>query len=207
MARTVDPERHRARRLRIIDAALTCFARHGYDRASTAAICREAGIGSGTFFHYFPTKQDVLLATLALGTAENEDWFAAQAVRDDAAGVLADFVARTARQYADPRTAGFVSALGSVMGLPEVEAALAADTRGVLDGLRPWIERAQHAGDVRDDLSAAQLARWVLVILDGFLGRAASGDGFEVADEAPVLMDAVARLLAPAQAQPTPGSR
>ena len=64
MARTVDPERHLARRLVIIDAALTCFAATGYAGTSTAAICREAGIGSGTFFHYFPTKQSLLLAIL-----------------------------------------------------------------------------------------------------------------------------------------------
>ena len=70
MARTVDPERHLARRLVIIDAALTCFAASGYAGTSTAAICREAGIGSGTFFHYFPTKQSLLLAILALGTEE-----------------------------------------------------------------------------------------------------------------------------------------
>ena len=48
MARTVDPERHEARRLVIIDAALTVFAERGYDGATTAEICRRAGIGSGT---------------------------------------------------------------------------------------------------------------------------------------------------------------
>ena len=42
MARTVDPVRYEARRLAIIDAALTCFARDGYDRATTAAICAQA---------------------------------------------------------------------------------------------------------------------------------------------------------------------
>ena len=83
MARTVDPERHLARRLVIIDAALTCFAATGYAGTSTAAICREAGIGSGTFFHYFPTKQSLLLAILALGTEETRAWFAARADDED----------------------------------------------------------------------------------------------------------------------------
>ena len=45
MARTVDPAKHEARRLQIIDAALTWFATDGYERATTAAICRTAGIG------------------------------------------------------------------------------------------------------------------------------------------------------------------
>src|SRR5690625_1722177 len=72
VARTIDPERHRARRLHIIDAALTVFAERGYTGATTAAICREAGIGSGTFFHYFETKKSVLLAILELGIEETQ---------------------------------------------------------------------------------------------------------------------------------------
>lgn len=63
--RTVDPARHAARRLGIIDAALTRFAADGYEATTTASICAEAGIGSGTFFHYFPTKADVLLGILS----------------------------------------------------------------------------------------------------------------------------------------------
>ena len=38
MPRPIDPEKHRARRLVIIDAALTCFARSGYDGAKVADI-------------------------------------------------------------------------------------------------------------------------------------------------------------------------
>ena len=77
MARTVDPVRHEARRLAIIDAALTCFAADGFDRTTTATICRTAGIGSGTFFHYFPTKLGVLLAIIELGTSDTAAWFEA----------------------------------------------------------------------------------------------------------------------------------
>jgi AcrR family transcriptional regulator len=38
------------------------FALHGVDGSSTAAICRRAGIGSGTLFHYFPTKIEIFHA-------------------------------------------------------------------------------------------------------------------------------------------------
>src|SRR3954454_19686828 len=108
----------------IIDAALTRFAEDGFDRATTAAICRTAGIGSGTFFHYFPTKLDVLLAILELGTAETVAWFAAQRGRSDPGGVLADYVVHTATEFTDPRLAGFVRAVGAVMNDEQVAAAL-----------------------------------------------------------------------------------
>lgn len=60
--RTVNPEQHARKRHRILDAAAEEFAAHGIDGTSTAAICRRAGIGSGTLFHYFPTKRDIFHA-------------------------------------------------------------------------------------------------------------------------------------------------
>ncbi|MDT0186189.1 TetR/AcrR family transcriptional regulator [Microbacterium sp. ARD31] len=197
MARTVDPERHLARRLAIIDAALTRFAADGYERTTTAAICREAGIGSGTFFHYFPTKQSLLLAILELGTSETADWFAAQDLAASPRSVVDAYVRHAVAELADPRVAGFVRAVGAVMAEPEVAAALAHDARTLQEGLEPWVARAQQDGAVRTDLTARDLTAWLLLVVDGFLGRLATDDDFTAADQAPVLEDAVARLLAP----------
>ncbi|MEU6119470.1 helix-turn-helix domain-containing protein [Streptomyces sp. NPDC047117] len=63
--RTVDPDRHARKRARILRAAAEEFAAHGVDGTSTAAVCRRAGIGSGTLFHYFPTKRDIFHALFA----------------------------------------------------------------------------------------------------------------------------------------------
>jgi AcrR family transcriptional regulator len=197
VARTVDPERHAARRLQIIDAALTAFAGLGYDGATTAAICRHAGIGSGTFFHYFPTKAAVLLAILDLGTGETREWFAAQEGRDDARNVVLDWVRHTADQTADPRMPGFVRAVGAVMAEPDVATALAADEEAQRCGLRPWVSRARDAGQVRTDISADDLTSWVMLLLDGFLGRLATQDAFTADGQRATLVDAVERLLAP----------
>ncbi len=195
MARTVDPVKHAARRLHIIDVALTCFAADGYDGATTAAICRRAGIGSGTFFHYFPSKAEVLLAILELGTQETREWFAAQDGRDDARQVILDRVRQTADEATDPRLPGFVRALGAVTR-PDVHAALVADEDAQRDGLLPWIRRAQRAGDMRTDLSSTTLTSWVLLLLDGFLGRLATEDSFTAEGQRGTLLDTVERLLA-----------
>ncbi|RYB95297.1 TetR/AcrR family transcriptional regulator [Nocardioides oleivorans] len=195
MARTIDPAKHEARRLVIIDAALTCFAATGYAGTSTAAICRQAGIGSGTFFHYFPTKQSLLLAILAYGTEETRDWFAARADDEDPLAVVVAYLDHTAEEMSDPRMAGFVRAVSAVMGEPDVEAALALDTRVLEDGLEPWIARAQAAGQVRTDLSARDLTAWMLVVLDGFLGRVAVDTDFTAEGQRDTLRDVVRRVL------------
>ncbi|WP_307861799.1 TetR/AcrR family transcriptional regulator [Nocardioides sp. SYSU D00065] len=197
MARTVDPQRHEARRLAIIDAALTCFAVTGYAGTSTAAICRQAGIGSGTFFHYFPTKQSLLLAILAYGTDETRRWFAARPDDADPLSIVEAYVAHAAEEMSDPRIAGFVRAVTAVMGVPEVETALALDARVLQDGLEPWVARAQARGQVRADLPPRDLTAWVLVLLDGFLGRLAVDEAFTAEGQRATLVDAVRRLLAP----------
>jgi AcrR family transcriptional regulator len=205
MARTVNPQQHAARRAHITDAAFTCFARDGYTGATTAAICQTAGIGSGTFFHYFDNKVSVLLAVLELGTQQTQEWFAVQEGRDDPREVVLDWVRHSAAAATDPRLPGFVRAVGAVATEPDVAAALAADELAQCTGLQPWVAQAQLAGAVRVDLSEPTLTSWVMLMLDGYLGRLAADDRFTGHTQHLVLIDAVTRLLATPIQETTPG--
>jgi AcrR family transcriptional regulator len=46
----------------IIEAAARVFANQGYNGTLIADIAREAGIGKGTIYEYFPSKQDLFFA-------------------------------------------------------------------------------------------------------------------------------------------------
>jgi AcrR family transcriptional regulator len=197
VARTVDPARHEARRLVIIDAALTVFAERGYDGATTAEICRRAGIGSGTFFHYFPTKLELLLAILTLGVQEAHDAAAVYADRTDPLGVLLDIVRQGADDAADPRMPGFVRAVGGVMHQPDVAAKLGEDAQAQRDLLLPWVEKAQRAGEIRTDLTPARITSWLYLLTDGFLGRIADEENFTAQAEKATLIETATRFLAP----------
>ncbi|WP_242504435.1 TetR/AcrR family transcriptional regulator [Promicromonospora panici] len=197
MARTVDPARHEARRLVIIDVALTVFAERGYDGATTAAICRRAGIGSGTFFHYFPTKLDLLLAILTLGIQEVREAGEVFADRTDPLGVLLDIVKQGADDAADPRMPGFVRAVGGIMHQPDVAAKLDEDAQAQRDLLRPWVEKAQQAGEIRTDLTPERITSWLYLLTDGFLGRTADEENFTAEGEKATLVDTARRFLAP----------
>jgi len=52
---------------RIKSAALSAFCQSGYDAASVADICGQAGVSKGAFYHHFPSKQALFLAIM-------EDW-------------------------------------------------------------------------------------------------------------------------------------
>ncbi len=51
-------------RARILEAAETGFAEHGYDSTSVAEICRRAEVSKGAFYHHFSSKQDLFLELL-----------------------------------------------------------------------------------------------------------------------------------------------
>jgi len=48
------------KRARILDAAITVFARSGYHGARVSDIAREAGIAYGLVYHYFRNKEEIL---------------------------------------------------------------------------------------------------------------------------------------------------
>src|SRR5258708_15613950 len=52
------------RRTRILDAAESAFADHGYNGASMRAIVREAGVNLATAYYYFGSKNGLMEAVL-----------------------------------------------------------------------------------------------------------------------------------------------
>jgi AcrR family transcriptional regulator len=45
---------------KILDASLKLFVEQGFHGTSTAEIAKKARVATGTLFHYFPTKEDLI---------------------------------------------------------------------------------------------------------------------------------------------------
>jgi AcrR family transcriptional regulator len=54
--------KRRATSERIIDKGLKLFVKHGFEATTLEAIAQAAGISRRTFFYYFKSKEDILLA-------------------------------------------------------------------------------------------------------------------------------------------------
>lgn len=49
---------------KILDTAAALFYMQSYTAVGVAAICKDAGVSKGSFFHFFNSKQDLALAVL-----------------------------------------------------------------------------------------------------------------------------------------------
>src|SRR5581483_10690212 len=60
----ISDARKDARRRQILEAAVRCFARDGFQGATIPDICAEAGLSVGAVYGYFASK-DAIIAALA----------------------------------------------------------------------------------------------------------------------------------------------
>lgn len=73
----VTAETKQATRKAILEASQKLFAQQGFDGATTRDIARAAGIGVGTLFNYFPTKEAIALALVGDAWLRAAETFAA----------------------------------------------------------------------------------------------------------------------------------
>ena len=170
--RTVDPEKHQARRTHIIGSAVVLFANKGFAETSTADICQAAGISTGSLFHYFPSKQAVFYGIWELDRTEWDEAFAAAEADPDPWGALMAIVDKLAADAAEPIMAGLlVEVIAQAHRDPEFAAGLAENDRRQISDIARLIRRLREAGLADPGLPDKEAARWVLTMTDGFLGR------------------------------------
>lgn len=139
-------------RERLLEAAKAAFTRDGAD-ASLDEIARRAGVGAGTLYRHFPTR-DALIEAVYQSEVEKlaaaESRFAAEMAPMDALRawmlLLVDYIA--AKHIIAP-------ALNSVVGGPyRLYEGSRSQIQGVMDRL---VKRAKKSGEVRRDLDPADL--------------------------------------------------
>jgi AcrR family transcriptional regulator len=142
----------RRNRQRILDAAASVFAVHGAD-VPVDVIAREAGVGPGTLYRHFPTKEAlfeaVILERFAQLTAQ------AHALLDapDPGSAFLGYIEALVVQAADRHD--LVDALRQAgVDMQSVKSQVGSELRDAIDHL---LRRAQAAGAVRTDIGIAEL--------------------------------------------------
>jgi AcrR family transcriptional regulator len=149
-----DAQRNRAR---ILEAAKKEFTRSGAN-ASLEEIAKKAGVGPGTLYRHFPTREDLLVAVYR---SEMEKLAAAERTLADSkspvealrAWLLLFVDAVATKQIIAP-------VLNTLVGDPKklFEASYAQ----IHEALRALVKRAIKGGDIRQDLDPIDLLRAIV---------------------------------------------
>ena len=149
-----DAERNRRR---LLDAAQALFREHGLD-VGVAEIAQRAGVGRGTLFRNFPTKQDLIAAIVIERMNEATEYGRTLLDAPDPGEALFGFLEEIAgRQQVDRGL--FEAVADTFLANQEIRAAHAE----IVGGLDDLLDRAKDAGAVRSDVGAMD----VLLLLKG----------------------------------------
>jgi AcrR family transcriptional regulator len=141
----------RRNRERVLVAARQTFAADGLD-AQVDDIATRAGVGVGTVYRHFPTKE-ALVEAVALGGYEEICQIAREALElDDSWEAFSQFMWRGARLHRNDRAQCEMHATR-----PEVIRRVAGDKRELFALVGDLIARGQSDGVLRPDLSAADM--------------------------------------------------
>jgi AcrR family transcriptional regulator len=171
----------RRNRARVLEAAEEVFAAEGVG-APTEAVARRAGVGIGTVFRHFPTKEALLEAVLVERLRALVEHARAAADDADAGGALFGFLEHVVAQSASKNA--YADALaGAGVDVSSVFGEVRDELFAAVDSL---VLRARAAGALRPDVGpveviavvvgASHAARWapeparpltVGVVLDG----------------------------------------
>ena len=189
-------KRGEATRRRLLEAAELVFAEQGYHEASIVKITERAGIGLGTFYLYFDSKQAIFEALVldlnrrvrhSMSEAMEGASGRLEAERAGFAGFFR-FTAEHPALYRVVREAEFVS--------PEV---LRLHYTRIVEGYEAGLRAAQAAGDVDRALDPETTA-WALMGMGELIGMRfllweRDGDGKPPAQLDPAVFAGMTRLI------------
>ena len=162
-----DAQRNRER---ILAAARASFAEHGLD-VGVDEIARRAGVGMGTLYRRFPTKQSLVHAIFEDGLDRLQPAIERALAAEDPWEGLVEMILATVAQQADDH--GF----GQMVVLRFGPEAVPDDIRRrFFAPLEELLAGAQAAGQVRSDISAADLPAIVRMAGAAALGAGARSD-------------------------------
>lgn len=151
-----DAERNR---LRVLAAARCVLAERGLDAATTDDIARAAGVGVGTVYRRFPTKESLLAAAL--------DELAAEVLADVCAAAGAEDPGRALRDSLEALAAGlhanraFIEAVFEGIAEQQPLEAFRLDLQAAMG---PVLARAHSAGVLRRDVVVEDVPLLVVAV-------------------------------------------
>jgi AcrR family transcriptional regulator len=164
-------ERSRETRRKLVDVGRRLWRAQGFSATTVGEICEAAGVAKGTFYFYFPRKED-LLVEIGLDTSHRvgDDLAERLGSDDSTAEVLLSTIAQLARRTArtpKPMLLELIQELYRHAADWSEVRSNRVDLRSVFEAI---FERGHLRGEVREEFSPNELARLTTaVVLNGMM--------------------------------------
>lgn len=162
-----------ARREKILDAATVCFSRKGFMRTTIPDICSEAHVSIGALYRYFPTKMDIIEASVRrhqedrarrLATAEEKE-----TPQQSLEALFQLQVTRLLSPKVDNNTVVRLHAFGEALDNPQVKNIVQHDLQEIQDHLEKMVLKAQLSGEINSAYEPHVVAMFLNAISDGLI--------------------------------------
>ena len=208
--RTLNPVRHAEKSEEILAAAARCITRDGFRGASIADICHEAGISPGHLYHYFPSKEEILVALAARGLERVSKLFTEMMKSDDAIGALIGEIGRHKGKKPDANERARGRLVLEMLVEADRNPAIARIVRKSSASLRAvlveFIENGQRRGQIDAGLDPAVTAGILLSVMDGMRTLPIRDPAADMNRSLDMLNTLITRLLSPPPTTNTKGA-
>ncbi len=147
-------------RERIYATAFRLITERGFENVTVDEICQESGVAKGSFYHHFKSKDDIVIETYKIVDKEYSE--EVSRLPSDL-GAVDKIIATVGfhATYAKNKGVAFVRQIYKSQLESGTDFFISED-RPFFIILRQIIETGIERGEIRNDLPAVELARWIM---------------------------------------------
>lgn len=152
---------------RILQSAYDLFAQNGYEHTTVENIIEASGYSKGTFYHYFAAKEELLLSWLTTFNDNYSEWFRSLDPEMGAIQKLTELNRHVLDQIEFNSEPGYVATVYAAQITTSSERLLAKKNRNFMRILHSIIKEGQDSGELRNDISFAELGKIFVTLQNG----------------------------------------
>lgn len=183
---------------RIMEAAKTCFVRHGFQGASMQQICAEAGMSPGALYRYFASKEAIIEAITEQDRREDIALFQVMIGKPSVVdGIVAVAMAHMHHIHERKLAPLFAEIRAESMRNPAIERCCMQNMGQVQEMLVPYLGAAIERGEIEPIADMDLLMATLMAIGEGMMLNDLLGMGFRAEQLEAVVRATVEALLRP----------
>ncbi len=163
------PRKIQARNTRekIYRTAVNLITERGFDKITVDEICKAAGVAKGSFYHYFKSKDDIVIEAYNVLDRYFMEEVVNELTQDSCLEKLKVYLTHMAK-HADDHGIDFVKQFYKSQIFTHANFVVSSE-RGFYKILYRIIDNGQNNGEFRKDLSSDELSMGLMVVVRGIL--------------------------------------